>query len=125
MPHAPNTFVHLHNHTEYSLLDGASRIHPLVEAAAKLEMPALAITDHGVMYGAIHFYKACKEAGIKPILGCEGFVAPRSRLFKEGRGERGPQHLNPPGANHHGYRHLVEIFTRGPNDGQDFTLSHH
>ena len=64
MPHAPETFVHLHNHTEFSLLDGASRIHALVEAAAKLEMPALAITDHGVMYGAIHFYKACKEAAI-------------------------------------------------------------
>src|SRR5229473_2199653 len=87
MPHAPNTFVHLHNHTEYSLLDGASRIHPLVEAAAKLEMPALAITDHGVMYGAIHFYKACKEFGIKPIVGCEVYVAPRSRLMREGRVE--------------------------------------
>src|SRR4029077_3578233 len=79
MPHAPETFVHLHNHTEFSLLDGASRIHALVEAAAKLEMPALAITDHGVMYGAIHFYKACKDAGIKPIIGCEVYVAPRSR----------------------------------------------
>src|SRR6266850_558842 len=88
MPHAPNTFVHLHNHTEFSLLDGASRIHALVEAAAKLEMPALAITDHGVMYGAIHFYKACKEAGIKPIVGCEVYVAPRSRLLREGRVDR-------------------------------------
>jgi DNA polymerase-3 subunit alpha len=70
MPHAPKTFVHLHNHTEYSLLDGASRIHAMVARAAELEMPALALTDHGVMYGAIHFYKACKEAGIKPIIGC-------------------------------------------------------
>src|SRR2546430_3866118 len=92
MPHAPNTFVHLHNHTEFSLLDGASRIHPLVEAAAKLEMPALAITDHGVMYGAIHFYKACKEAGIKPIVGCEVYIAPRSRLMREGRVDRDPSH---------------------------------
>src|SRR5258708_3791065 len=68
MPHAPNTFIHLHNHTEYSLLDGASRIPALVSRAAELEMPALAMTDHGVMYGAIHFYKACKDAGIKPII---------------------------------------------------------
>ena len=66
MPHAPKSFVHLHNHTEYSLLDGASRIPALVSRAAELEMPALAMTDHGVMYGAIHFYKACKDAGIKP-----------------------------------------------------------
>ena len=75
MPHAPKTFVHLHNHTEYSLLDGASRIHAMVGRAAELGMPAIGLTDHGVMYGAIHFYKACKEAGIKPIVGCEVYVA--------------------------------------------------
>src|SRR5438034_11593275 len=82
MPHAPNTFVHLHNHTEYSLLDGASRIAAMVQRAAELEMPAIGLTDHGVMYGAIHFYKACKDAGIKPIVGCEVYVAPRSRLLR-------------------------------------------
>src|SRR6266571_4606538 len=102
MPHAPNTFVHLHNHTEFSLLDGASRIHPLVEAAAKLDMPALAITDHGVMYGAIHFYKACKEAGIKPIVGCEVYIAPRSRLMREGRVDREPRGLPQPHEALHG-----------------------
>ncbi|OLD06811.1 MAG: DNA polymerase III subunit alpha, partial [Firmicutes bacterium 13_1_40CM_3_65_11] len=93
MQHAPKTFVHLHNHTEYSLLDGASRIPAMVARAAELEMPAIGITDHGVMYGAIHFYKACKDAGIKPIVGCEVYIAPRSRLLREGRVDRDPSHL--------------------------------
>src|SRR6266581_2610203 len=117
MPHAPNTFVHLHNHTEFSLLDGASRIHPLVEAAAKLDMPALAITDHGVMYGAIHFYKACKEAGIKPIVGCEVYIAPRSRLMREGRVDRDPSHLTLLAANHEGYLNLMKLCTVGQMEG--------
>src|SRR5207245_4132693 len=117
MPHAPNTFVHLHNHAQYSLLDGARRIPPLVEAAAKLEMPALAITDHGVMYGAIHFYKACKEAGIKPIVGCEVYVAPRSRLMREGRVDRDPSHLTLLVANHEGYLNLMKLSTVGQMEG--------
>src|SRR5437899_1369041 len=117
MPHAPNTFVHLHNHTEFSLLDGASRIHPLVEAAAKLEMPALAITDHGVMYGAIHFYKACREAGIKPIVGCEVYIAPRSRCMREGRVARDPSHLSLLAANHEGYLNLMNLCTVGQMEG--------
>ncbi|HEY8813761.1 MAG TPA: PHP domain-containing protein, partial [Candidatus Dormibacteraeota bacterium] len=117
MPHAPETFVHLHNHTEFSLLDGASRIHALVEAAAKLDMPALAITDHGVMYGAIHFYKACKEAGIKPIVGCEVYVAPRSRLLREGRVDRDPNHLTLLAADHEGYVNLMKLCTIGQMEG--------
>jgi DNA polymerase III subunit alpha len=117
MPHAPETFVHLHNHTEFSLLDGASRIHALVEAAAKLEMPALAITDHGVMYGAIHFYKACKEAGIKPIVGCEVYVAPRSRLLREGRVDRDPNHLTLLAADHEGYVNLMKLCSIGQMEG--------
>ncbi|MDI6828502.1 MAG: PHP domain-containing protein, partial [Armatimonadota bacterium] len=68
-------FVHLHVHSEYSLLDGACRISELIEKAAAMKMPALAITDHGVMYGNISFYCEAKEAGIKPILGCEVYVA--------------------------------------------------
>ena len=75
-------FVHLHNHTEYSLLDGAARINTLVKRAVELGMPALAITDHGVMYGVIDFYKACRKAGIKPIIGCEVYVAPNKRTDK-------------------------------------------
>src|SRR5260370_7918443 len=95
MRDARNTFIHLHNHTEYSLLDGASRIPALVSRAAELEMPALAMTDHGVMYGAIHFYKACKDAGIKPIIGCEVYVAPRSRLLPHAPPHPPPTHLTP------------------------------
>jgi DNA polymerase-3 subunit alpha len=117
MPHAPNTFVHLHNHTEYSLLDGASRIPALVARAAELEMPALAMTDHGVMYGAIHFYKACKEANIKPIIGCEVYVAPRSRLLREGRVDRDPNHLTLLAANHEGYLNLMKLCTVGQMEG--------
>src|SRR5207245_4184302 len=96
---------------------GASRIHPLVEAAAKLEMPALAITDHGVMYGAIHFYKACKEAGIKPIVGCEVYIAPRSRLLREGRVDRDPRHLTLLPASHDGYLNLMKLCTVGQMEG--------
>ena len=70
-------FTHLHVHTEYSLLDGAARINDLVERAAKLGMTSLAITDHGAMFGVIDFYKACKKAGIKPIIGCEVYTAAR------------------------------------------------
>jgi DNA polymerase-3 subunit alpha len=117
MPHAPKTFVHLHNHTEYSLLDGASRIPALVARAAELEMPAMGITDHGVMYGAIHFYKACKEAGIKPIIGCEVYVAPRSRLLREGRIDRDPNHLTLLAADHEGYVNLMRLCSVGQMEG--------
>src|SRR6266699_2824467 len=117
MPHAPKTFVHLHNHTEYSLLDGASRIPAMVARAAELEMPAIALTDHGVMYGAIHFYKACKEAGIKPIVGCEVYVAPRSRLLREGRVDRDPSHLTLLAADHEGYVNLMRLCTVGQMEG--------
>jgi DNA polymerase-3 subunit alpha len=117
MPHAPKTFVHLHNHTEYSLLDGASRIPGMVARAAELGMPAIALTDHGVMYGAIHFYKACTEAGIKPIIGCEVYVAPRSRLLREGRVDRDPNHLTLLAADHAGYVNLMRLCTVGQMEG--------
>ena len=81
-------FTHLHVHTEYSLLDGSCKIHELVQCAKDLGMDSMAITDHGVMYGVIDFYKAAKEAGIKPIIGCEVYVAPGSRFDKDvGNGE--------------------------------------
>lgn len=76
-------FVHLHLHTKYSLLDGANRIEAIVDAAEKFRMPALAITDHGNMYGAIEFYRTAVKKGIKPIIGCEGYIAPKSRLDKK------------------------------------------
>ena len=117
MQHAPNNFVHLHNHTEYSLLDGASRIPAMVARAAELGMPALAMTDHGVMYGAVHFYKACMDAGIKPIVGCEVYVAPRSRLLREGRVDRDPNHLTLLAANKEGYLNLMKLCTVGQMEG--------
>ena len=86
------SFTHLHVHTEYSLLDGSSKIKEITKRAAELGMDSLAITDHGVMYGVIDFYKAAKEAGIKPVLGCEVYVAPGSRFDKEaGTGCQGKQ----------------------------------
>src|SRR5438270_3871404 len=117
MPHAPDSFVHLHNHTEFSLLDGASRIDAMVGRAAELGMPALALTDHGVMYGAIHFYKACKRAGIKPILGCEVYVAPRRLEDREGRADRDPYHLTVLAADDEGYRNLMALCTIGQLQG--------
>src|SRR5258708_34745375 len=81
MSHAD--FVHLHLHTEYSLLDGACRLDRLMDKAHELKFPALAITDHGVLYGAIDFYQAAREKGIKRIIGCEVYVAPGSRLERK------------------------------------------
>ena len=76
------SFAHLHLHTEYSLLDGACRINDLVKRVKELGQNAVAITDHGVMYGVINFYKACKKEGIKPIIGCEVYVSPRKHTDK-------------------------------------------
>ena len=76
-------FVHLHVHTEYSLLDGACRVKELARRAKELGQTALAVTDHGVMYGAVSFYRACLAEGIRPIIGCEVYVAPRSRFDRE------------------------------------------
>ncbi len=114
---APEQFVHLHNHTEFSLLDGASRINAMVARAAELEMPALALTDHGVMYGAVHFYKACVNAGIKPILGCEVYVAPRRLDDREGRVDRDPYHLTILAADAQGYRNLMALCSIGQMKG--------
>jgi len=114
---APEQFVHLHNHTEFSLLDGASRINAMVARAAELEMPALALTDHGVMYGAVHFYKACVNAGIKPILGCEVYVAPRRLDDREGRVDRDPYHLTVLAADAQGYRNLMALCSIGQMKG--------
>lgn len=101
-------FVHLHVHTEYSLLDGASRIDDLAKTAKEMGMPAVAITDHGVMFGVIEFYKACKETGIKPIIGCEVYVAPDR--FDKTAGSKAPlNHLVLLAKNNEGYRNLMHI----------------
>ncbi|MDP6299441.1 MAG: PHP domain-containing protein, partial [Acidimicrobiales bacterium] len=82
----PDSFTHLHVHTEYSMLDGASRLHELVNAAVQDEQPALGITDHGNMYGVLPFYRACKDQGIKPIIGTEAYMAYDSRYERPKRG---------------------------------------
>ncbi|TMF62550.1 MAG: PHP domain-containing protein, partial [Chloroflexi bacterium] len=86
------SFVHLHTHSEFSLLDGASRISDMVRLAAETGMPAIALTDHGVLYGAIELFVQAKAAGINPIIGQEAYVATRSRHQKEGRADRDPYH---------------------------------
>jgi len=101
-------FVHLHTHTEYSLLDGLSKCSALAKYAAELGMQALAITDHGVMYGAVEFYRACKAAGIKPIIGIEAYVAPQSR-FSRDRDDGRIQHLVLLAQNQTGYRNLLQL----------------
>ena len=83
------SFTHLHVHTEYSLLDGAARIEPLVERAKELGMDSLAITDHGAMFGVVDFYRAAKKAGIRPIIGCEVYTAARTRFDKNADLDRG------------------------------------
>ena len=91
-------FVHLHCHSHYSLLDGASKIPDLVERAKALGMPALALTDHGNLYGAVEFLREAKAAGIKPIVGLEAYVAPGRRTERTGGGVVGPGALVPPDA---------------------------
>jgi len=110
-------FVHLHNHSEYSLLDGASRIKDMTARAAELGMKALALTDHGVMYGAIPFYKACRERGIKPIIGMEAYVAAGSRLEKASRRDQPIYHLTLLAKNAAGYRNLMKLSSIGHLEG--------
>ena len=109
-------FTHLHVHTEYSLLDGSAKIKELVERVKELGMDSIAITDHGAMYGAIEFYKAAKEVGIKPIIGCEVYVAAGSRLTKEGKGG-GYYHLVLLAENETGYHNLIKLVSYGFIDG--------
>ena len=111
-------FTHLHVHTEYSLLDGSAKIKELVKRAKELGMDSLAITDHGVMYGAIDFYKACKAEGIRPIIGCEVYVAPGSRFDREAsRGDERYYHLILLAETDEGYKNLCKIVTRGFTEG--------
>lgn len=111
------SFVHLHVHTEYSLLDGACRLAPLVQKAKELEQTALAITDHEALYGAVEFYSICKAAGIKPIIGCEVHVAEESRLERTRRGFA-PYHLTLLCANNEGYGNLCRLVSDAFINGQ-------
>lgn len=110
-------FVHLHVHTEYSLLDGACRIEELIAAAGRNGQTAIAVTDHGVMYGAVDFYKAAKKAGIKPIIGCEVYVAPRTRFDKVKEYDSGYSHLVLLCKNDTGYRNLIYMVSKSFTEG--------
>ena len=111
-------FTHLHVHTEYSLLDGSAKIKPLVKRAKELGFDSLAITDHGVMYGAIDFYKACRAEGIRPILGCEVYVSPGSRFDRElGSEDERYYHLILLAETDEGYRNLCKIVSKGFTEG--------
>ena len=112
------SFVHLHVHTEYSLLDGSNKIKDYVSRVKELGMNSAAITDHGVMYGVIEFYRAAKAAGIKPIIGCEVYVAPGSRFDKApGENDDRYRHLVLLAENNTGYANLMKIVSRGFVDG--------
>ena len=110
-------FVHLHVHTEYSLLDGACRIDRLIARVKELGQPAIAMTDHGVMYGAVEFYKQAKAAGVHPVIGCEVYVAPRRMSDKVHRIDSSPHHLVLLCENEVGYQNLISLVSRASIDG--------
>lgn len=110
-------FVHLHVHSQYSLLDGAASLERLVAEAAATGQRAVALTDHGVMYGAFKFYQAAKAAGIKPVIGCEVYVAKRSRHDREAKVDDDPYHLVLLAENEQGYKNLTKLVSLGHLDG--------
>ena len=110
-------FVHLHVHTEYSLLDGAIRIDPLLKRAADFGMNAVAVTDHGTMFGVLEFYAKALAAGIKPIVGCEFYVAPRRLTDKTPQDNKGLTHLIILAQNQQGYRNLCRMATIAQLEG--------
>ena len=109
-------FTHLHVHTEYSLLDGCARIKPLIDKACALGQKSIAVTDHGVMYGVIDFYKYAKEKGVKPIIGCEVYVSTRSRFDKQ-KGLDGYSHLVLLCKDNEGYQNLIKLVSAGFTEG--------
>ena len=111
------SFVHLHVHTEYSLLDGACRIKDIPKKIKEMGQTGVAMTDHGVMYGSVEFFKACKKEGIKPIIGCEVYVAPASRFAKEKSSEGNYYHLVLLCKNETGYKNLIKLVSLGFTEG--------
>jgi len=112
-----SNFVHLHVHSQYSLLDGMSRMKELAARVAELEQPAVALTDHGVMYGAIEFYRACQAAGVKPIVGIETYIAPRRMTDRDPKLDRKAHHLVLLTQNNTGYQNLLRIATASQLEG--------
>src|SRR5579864_9772146 len=113
----PGDFVHCHLHTEYSLLDGESRIGPLMDRAAALGMPAISLTDHGAMYGAVEFYESARARGIKPIIGVETYVAPRGMADRDPKLDAQAFHLVLLARTNEGYRNLLRLVTAAHLDG--------
>ncbi len=113
----PDPFVHCHLHSEFSLLDGAARIEPLMRAAADFGMPAIALTDHGTMYGAIEFYLQAKQHGLVPIIGMEAYVAPRRHTDRDPKLDANPYHLVLLAVDAEGYRNLLRLTTAAHLDG--------
>ena len=112
------TFIHLHNHSEYSILDGALKTAALVEAAYQNKMPAVALTDHGNIFGAVGFFKQAQEKGVKPILGCEIYVAPKSRFDKKVDKKKPAHfHLTLLVKDEKGYRNLCQLITKAYLEG--------
>ncbi len=128
----PSDFVHLHVHTEYSLLDGQSRIDDLVQRASELEMPAIGISDHGVMFGVIDFFRAAQSAGIKPVIGMEAYLAPRKMTDKESNLDKRPYHMLLWAQNMTGYLNLMKMASAAqlqgyyyrPRIDRDFMADH-
>src|SRR6516225_9482734 len=112
-----DSFVHLHLHTEYSLLDGSIRMKELMKTAAEFKMPAVAITDHGNLFGAIEFYQEAQRAGVKPIIGCEAYVAPRSHKDRPASRRDSAYHFTLLAENETGYRNLIKLLTAAHLDG--------
>ena len=119
-------FVHLHNHSHYSLLDGASTVEALVAAAVQNKMPSVALTDHGVMYGSMEFYKKAKKAGIKPIVGCEAYIVRSGTRFDKYSATDKSSNIQKGGNYHHllllaknevGYHNLIKLVTLGHTEG--------
>ena len=114
----PQSFVHLHLHTEFSLLDGANRIDELLDRAQELHMPAVAMTDHGNMFGAMKFYQAARERGINPILGCEAYISPTTRFDRSKQGiSTVAHHLTLLATNYEGYQNLARLISKAHLEG--------
>ena len=111
------SFVHLHVHTEYSLLDGFSKIPKLIDRAKELDMPALAITDHGALYGVIEFFNTAQEAGVKPIIGIEAYLSSRTMQQRDPEEDKKSSHLLLLAENQIGYQNLLKIASAAQLEG--------